>query len=117
MLIQRSGAGNLLSVGLLAAVWTDSQIVANRTRTWPARWAGEWGQQASAAQLQGGDESTSDLWHTVSGLQAVEKLSGECETRQNLAKKRSLHAVNEHFEPDFNAVSCRLRVFQQPARE
>ena len=33
-----------------------------------------------------------------------------------LAKKRSLHVVNEHFEPDFNAVSCRLRVFQQPAR-
>lgn len=30
---------------------------------------------------------------------AAEKLSGECETRQNLDKKRSLHTVNEHFEP------------------
>ncbi len=29
----------------------------------------------------------------------VEKHSGECETRQNLEKKRSLHAVNEHCEP------------------
>ncbi|MCP5349174.1 MAG: hypothetical protein R3F41_13790 [Gammaproteobacteria bacterium] len=49
--------------------------------------------------------------------QRVEKLSGECKTRQNLAKKRSLHAVNEHFEPDFNAVWCQLKVFQQAARE
>ena len=28
------------------------------------------------------------------------------ETRQKQAKKRSLHAVNEHFEPVFNAVSA-----------
>ena len=27
-----------------------------------------------------------------------------CSARQNLAKKRSLHRVNEHFEPDFNAA-------------
>ena len=33
-----------------------------------------------------------------------------------LAKKRNLHIVNEHFEPYFNAVLCRLRVFQQSVR-
>ena len=27
-----------------------------------------------------------------------------CSARQNRAKKRSLHRVNEHFEPDFNAA-------------
>ncbi|MBI5438654.1 MAG: hypothetical protein HY936_06855 [Nitrosomonadales bacterium] len=27
-----------------------------------------------------------------------------CSARQNRAKKRSLHGVNEHFEPDFNAA-------------
>lgn len=32
------------------------------------------------------------------------------------AKKRSLHEVNEHFEPYFDAVSASAVVFQQPAR-
>nr|WP_298138932.1 di-heme oxidoredictase family protein [uncultured Pseudomonas sp.] len=39
------------------------------------------------------------------------------ETRQKQAKKRSLHGVNEHFEPVFNAVSATQVVFQQPASE
>ena len=47
--------------------------------------------------------------------QPVEKLSGERKTRQYLAIKRSLHVVNEHFEPDFNAVLFQLRVFQHLA--
>jgi hypothetical protein len=29
-----------------------------------------------------------------------------CSARRNQAKKRSLHGVNEHFEPDFNAAMC-----------
>jgi hypothetical protein len=37
--------------------------------------------------------------------QAVEKVSGECSTRREAAKKRSLHRVNEHFEPILNAVN------------
>jgi hypothetical protein len=32
------------------------------------------------------------------------------------AKKRSLHVVNEDFEPDFNGVSRGLRIFRQPVR-
>jgi hypothetical protein len=47
--------------------------------------------------------------------QAVEKASGECESRQKSASKRSVHAVHEHFEPVFNAGSSRMRDFQQPA--
>ena len=38
-------------------------------------------------------------------------------TRQKLAKKRSLHAVNEHFEPIFNPELTSVIVFQPPARE
>lgn len=37
------------------------------------------------------------------------------EARQNEAKKRSLHVVNEHFEPNFNAASASAVVFQHPA--
>ena len=36
--------------------------------------------------------------------------------RQNSAKKRSLWLINEHFEPNFNAVSPSEIVFQQPAK-
>ncbi len=39
-----------------------------------------------------------------------------CAGQQKFAKKRSLHGVNEHFEPIFNAVMGRMRLFQQPAR-
>jgi hypothetical protein len=35
--------------------------------------------------------------------------------RQKQAKKRSLRAVNEHFEPVFNAAMATQVVFQQPA--
>lgn len=35
--------------------------------------------------------------------------------RQKEAKKRSLQAVNEHFEPAFNAAMATQIVFQQPA--
>ncbi|OLU35570.1 NAD(P)H-binding protein [Pseudomonas sp. PA27(2017)] len=35
--------------------------------------------------------------------------------RQKEAKKRSLQAVNEHFEPAFNAAMATQVVFQQPA--
>src|SRR5690606_32208942 len=35
--------------------------------------------------------------------------------RQKSAKKRSLHGVNEHFEPTFNAAMATQVVFQQPA--
>ncbi|AYC31581.1 hypothetical protein D3880_03850 [Pseudomonas cavernae] len=48
-------------------------------------------------------------------LAAVEKNVGEAaETRQKRPKKRSLRAVNEHFEAVFNAVSATQVVFQQP---
>jgi hypothetical protein len=36
--------------------------------------------------------------------------------RQKQAKKRSLRAVNEHFEPDFNAAMATQAVFQQPVK-
>jgi hypothetical protein len=36
--------------------------------------------------------------------------------RQKQAKKRSLRAVNEHFEPVFNAAMATQVVFQQPAK-
>nr|WP_298167529.1 hypothetical protein [uncultured Pseudomonas sp.] len=36
--------------------------------------------------------------------------------RQKQAKKRSLRAVNEHFEPVFNAAMATQVVFQQPVR-
>ena len=39
------------------------------------------------------------------------------DARQKLAKKRSLHVVNEHFEPVFNAAAATQIVFQQAARE
>ena len=48
--------------------------------------------------------------------QVVEKLMGECSTRQKWTKKRSLHRVNEHFESIFNAVMCRTGDFQQPVK-
>ncbi|PMR74305.1 hypothetical protein C1H69_13680 [Billgrantia endophytica] len=32
------------------------------------------------------------------------KVASEGQTRRNQSKKRSLRAVNEHFEADFNAV-------------
>ncbi len=32
-------------------------------------------------------------------------------------RKRSLHGANEHFEPIFNAVMRRPRIFQKPAGE
>jgi hypothetical protein len=35
--------------------------------------------------------------------------------RQKQAKKRGLRAVNEHFEPVFNAAMATQVVFQQPA--
>ena len=49
--------------------------------------------------------------------QAVDKVSGECGARQKSARKRSVHTGHEHFEPVFNAGSCPMRVFQQPAGE
>lgn len=36
--------------------------------------------------------------------------------RQKQVKKRSLHGVNEHFEPVFNAAVATQIVFQQAAR-
>jgi hypothetical protein len=37
-------------------------------------------------------------------------------TRQNPTKKRSLCAINEHFEEDFNAVFPSVIGFQQPVK-
>ena len=37
-------------------------------------------------------------------------------TRQDLVKKRSLFVINEHFEPNFNAVLSSTIVFQQHAK-
>ena len=48
--------------------------------------------------------------------QLVEKISVERETKKNPARKRSLPIVNKYFEPDFNAISCRMRVFQQAVK-
>src|SRR5690606_28473197 len=36
--------------------------------------------------------------------------------RQKPAKKRSLHIVNEHFEPAFNAAMATQVVFRQPVQ-
>jgi hypothetical protein len=52
--------------------------------------------------------------YTGSTQQGVEIRSGERETRQKPAKKRSLYAINEHFEPVFNAVSRRMSRISTP---
>ncbi|RUR33028.1 hypothetical protein ELY38_05610 [Vreelandella nanhaiensis] len=46
-----------------------------------------------------------------------EKSASEGKTRQKLAKKRSLHVVNEYSEPIFNAVLPSIGTFQaEPKR-
>lgn len=46
----------------------------------------------------------------------LKNVMSAAETRKKEAKKRSLHKVNEHFEPLFDAVSASAIVLQQPAR-
>ncbi len=38
----------------------------------------------------------------------------EVETSKKVAKKRSVHDVNEHFEPLFDAISTNTMVLQLP---
>jgi hypothetical protein len=38
------------------------------------------------------------------------------DARQKTAKKRSLHRINEHFEPVFNAAAATQIVFQQAVK-
>jgi hypothetical protein len=45
----------------------------------------------------------------------LKNVMSKAETRKKGAKKRSLHRVNEHFEPFFDAVSASAIVFQPPA--
>jgi hypothetical protein len=46
----------------------------------------------------------------------LKNVMSEAETRKKGVKKRSLHTVNEHFEPLFDAVSASAIVFQQPVK-
>jgi hypothetical protein len=43
----------------------------------------------------------------------LKNVSEAARARQKQAKKRSLPAVNEHFEPAFNAAMATQMVFQQ----
>jgi hypothetical protein len=60
------------------------------------------------------------LLYKISGLLTTNRLlknvASEAETRKNEEKKRSLLEVNEHFEPNFDAVSARTVILQQPAK-
>jgi hypothetical protein len=47
----------------------------------------------------------------------LKNVTSVVEARQNEAKECSLHRVNEHIEPNFNAASASAVVFQQPAKE
>jgi acetoacetyl-CoA synthetase len=46
----------------------------------------------------------------------LKNVASAAATRKNEAKKRGLHGVNEHFEPNFDAVAASVVVFQQPAQ-
>ena len=48
-------------------------------------------------------------WH----ISPLKTSASADEARKNPAKKRSLHGVNEHFEPDFDAASSSAVVFQR----
>jgi hypothetical protein len=43
----------------------------------------------------------------------LKNVASEAEDRKNEAKKRSLHGVNEHFEPNFDDASASAVVFQR----
>ncbi|MCB2183793.1 MAG: hypothetical protein KQH63_17325 [Desulfobulbaceae bacterium] len=47
----------------------------------------------------------------ASSNRLLKNVASEAETWKNEAKKRSLHGVNEHFEPNFDAVSASAVVF------
>ena len=49
-------------------------------------------------------------------IEAVSKFRSRLRARHNLMKKRSLYAINEHFEEDFNTVLLSAIVFQLPVR-
>ena len=65
---------------------------------------------------------------TVKSIKQYPSIGSECltgllknvisagKTRQDLVKKRSLCVINEHVEPNFNAVLSSTIVFQQPAK-
>jgi len=46
----------------------------------------------------------------------LKNVRSEAKTRQKREINRSLHGVNEDFEPIFNAVFASVVVFQQPAK-
>jgi ATP-dependent Clp protease ATP-binding subunit ClpA len=46
----------------------------------------------------------------------LKNVTSKGKTRKNEAKKRSLHEVNEHFEPNFDTELSSVVVFQQPAK-
>ncbi|PLX50520.1 MAG: phosphomannomutase [Desulfobulbaceae bacterium] len=46
----------------------------------------------------------------------LKKVASEAEARKNEAKKRSLHGVNEHFEPNFDDAAASAVVFQRAAK-
>jgi hypothetical protein len=58
------------------------------------------------------------IWSAGSGLASslLKNVMSGVKTRQKLAKKRSLHLVNEHFEPIFKAGLRSAIAFQQAAR-
>jgi hypothetical protein len=54
----------------------------------------------------------------MAGLNRVLKnVMSAGKTRRNSAKKRSLWLINEHFEPNFNAVLPSAIVFQHPVKD
>ena len=50
-------------------------------------------------------------------IRVLKNVMSAGQTRQNSAKKRSLCVINEHFEPNFNAVWPSAIVFQHPAKD
>ncbi|PLX48411.1 MAG: zinc ribbon domain-containing protein [Desulfobulbaceae bacterium] len=46
-------------------------------------------------------------------ISPLKKVASEAEARKNEAKKRSLHGVNEHFEPNFDDASASAVGFQR----
>ncbi len=70
------------------------------------------------AAMEDGHIAKLSAWMRKEGREPgspLENVASADEARKNPAKKRSLHGVNEHFEPDFDAESSSAVVFQGAA--
>ena len=96
-------------------------VTANLTDEQGRDWGVQWTLFRSA--LRPGEEQpgwhSPNLWMGHAGLSGpgrpLQNVGEAVSARQKQAKKRSLRAVNEHFEPVFNAAMATQVVLQRPA--